>query len=85
MSKAVMIGVVAAVLLGFLFAICVVGFALLSGIQDDVGYAPYEDVGTDSIDSEYGDYDTVDTYMELLAPVIVNEKRITPHNSFLGG
>lgn len=84
MSKALMIGVGAALLLGFLFAICIVGFALLSGMQGDVGYAPYEDVGADSMDGGYDGYDTEDTYMELLMPIIVNEKGIiTPYSFFL--
>lgn len=78
MSKIAIIGVGAALLLGLLFAIIVVGSALLSGSQADVGYAPYEDVGTDSIDSGYDDYEVEDTYMELVAPVIVNDGGYTP-------
>ncbi|MGB9937407.1 MAG: hypothetical protein ACPK7O_06775 [Methanobacterium sp.] len=69
MSKIAVIGIGAALLLAFLFACIIVGFALLGGAQEDVGYAPMEDVGSGSIDAGYGDYDVVDTYMELELPI----------------
>ena len=63
MSKMAVIGLGAALLLGFLFACTVVGFALLSGGQPDVGYSPGGDIVTDNgADVGFG-YDTVDTTM----------------------
>ncbi len=66
MSK---IAVGVALLLGFLFACAVVGFAILGGSQSDVGYGAFDDVGTDSIDS-YDDYDVENTFMELSLPLM---------------
>lgn len=84
MSKTIaMIGVGMALLLGFLFAIAVIGFALLGGTQSDVGYAPYEDVGADPIDFSDG-YDVEDTYIELITLVIVNAGGFNPPISFRG-
>lgn len=71
-----MIKTIFALLLGFLVACCVIGIAILGGSQADVGYAPYEDVGADSIDTGYGDYDTVDTYIQLERSLIASEKRV---------
>lgn len=81
MSKIAVIGVGAALLIGFLFACVVVGFALLGGSQDDVGYAPWEDVGTDDMDSDYDSYDAENTYMELELPLM----RINSSLFFLRG
>lgn len=79
-----MMGVGAALFLGFLLAICVVVFALISGIQGDVGYAPFEDVGTDTVNCDDG-YDSDPTWMtgESIG-VIVNKKGIIPLTSFRG-
>lgn len=64
MSKIVVISLGAALFLGFLIACVVIGFALLSGSQADVGYEPGADIGTGTgIDAGYGDYDTVDTFI----------------------
>lgn len=85
MSKIVVIGVGAALLLGFLFACAVVGFAILSGSQADVGYGAWEDIGADTgVDVGYGDYDTVDTFMGLEVPLFVDEKGIIPLFLFRG-
>lgn len=85
MSKIVVIGVGAALLLGFLFACAVVGFALLSGSQADVGYGTWEDVGADTgVDVGTGDYDTVNTFMELEMPLLVNDMGIISPISFRG-
>ena len=85
MSKIAIIGLGAALLLGFIFASAVIGFALLSGPQADVGYGAWEDVGADTgVDVGTGDYDTVDTFIELEVPLLVNDRRIISPISFRG-
>lgn len=83
MSKAIsMIGAGAALLLGFLFACAVIGFALLSGSQADVGYAPCEDVGADPIETDSG-YDSDPTYITgEMTGIIVNNGGSNPPISF---
>lgn len=85
MSKIAVIGVGAALLLGFLFACVVIVFALLSGSQADVGYGAWEDVGADTgVDVGSGDYDTVNTFIELEVPLLVNDIGIISPYFFKG-
>lgn len=84
MGKAIMVGAGLALFLGFIFACVVIGFALLSGSQADVGYAPFGDVGTSAGDAGSGDYDTVDTAMQIEIPLIVNKMGTLSPISFRG-
>ena len=85
MSKLAVIGLGAALLLGFLFACAVIGFALLSGSQADVGYSAWEDIGADTgVDVGTGDYDTVNTFMDLEMPLLVKDMGIISPISFRG-
>lgn len=84
MGKIAVIGIGAALLFGFLFACAVIGFALLSGAQEDVGYGTWDDVGADDISYDDG-YDSDPTWItgEITGLVIEEYGNISFPTSFL--
>lgn len=61
-------------IIGLLLAIIVIGFAVLGGTQEDVGYGTWDDVGADPIETDSG-YDSDPTWIEgnLIGVVIYKD------------